>query len=430
MEQIVNDDNNVDAFLIQHIYNDDSINTTTEDIESTNEIPVVGEVPLNNNESVNTVEPPIFEFPAVYSYINDIYLQLNNKIEQSKEEIINSLEPRLSKLEAKIGAYESSLKSRMLILEDDVEKNKQVLQSINNSMRNCIKNDKMADTENKVLENINEKFVALRNEISNNLTISINQYNDYVEFKTDFERNTVPILDRINEDYVNPQRILQPNQILSDNSNSEDIVTVEEIKCDVLFLGDSNILKMKPEIMDHQINAQKYFCPHTIDIIDIIDRCTVVETPKKIYIQTGTNDIESVNFDAQEYGRIIMKLLELIKIKFDNPIVVISSILPRKHLMDVVNSINNMIDDICDVTPRLKFLNNTNITIDMLKDKKHLDNKGFVILLTNIRFILFNKLPKIRNRENKYSHNRWQYKSQNGYHSVNNRYSNGNNGWN
>ena len=384
MEQIVNDDNNVDAFLIQHIYNDDSINTTTEDIESTNEIPVVDEVPLNNNESVNTVEPTIFEFPAVYSYINDIYLQLNNKIEQSKKEIINSLEPRLSKLEAKIGAYESSLKSRMLILEDDVEKNKQVLQSINNSMRKCIKNDKMADTENKVLENINEKFVALRNEISNNLTISINQYNDYVEFKTDFERNTVPILDRINEDYVNPQRILQPNQILSDNSNSEDIVTVEEIKCNVLFLGDSNILKMKPEIMDHQINAQKYFCPHTIDIIDIIDRCTVVETPKKIYIQTGTNDIESVNFDAQEYGRIIMKLLELIKIKFDNPIVVISSILPRKDLMDVVNSINNMIDGICDVTPRLKFLNNTNITIDMLKDKKHLDNKGFVILLTNI----------------------------------------------
>ena len=69
-----------------------------------------------------------------------------------------------------------------------------------------------------------------------------------------------------------------------------------------------------------------------------------METPKKIYIQTGTNDIESVNFDAQEYGRIIMKLLELIKIKFDNPIVVISSILPRKDLMDVVNSINNMID--------------------------------------------------------------------------------------
>ena len=129
-------------------------------------------------------------------------------------------------------------------------------------MRNCIKNDKMADTENKVLENINEKFVALRSEISNNLTISINQYNNYVEFKTDFERNTVPILDRINEDYVNPQRILQPNQILSDNSNSEDIVTVEEIKCDVLFLGDSSILKMKPEIMHHQINAQKYFCPH------------------------------------------------------------------------------------------------------------------------------------------------------------------------
>ena len=87
---------------------------------------------------------------------------------------------------------------------------------------------------------------------------------------------------------------------------------------------------MKPEIMDHQIKAQKYFCPQTNGIILIVDRCIVVETLKEIYIQTGTNDIEYVNFDAQEYRQLIKKLLELIKIKVNNPIVVISSILPRK----------------------------------------------------------------------------------------------------
>ena len=124
MEQ---NDNNVDGFLIQHIYNDDSTNiTTTGHSESANQI-LEYEVPLNNNKTDNNVESATFEFPVVYAHINDIYLQLNNKIEVNKKEIINSLGPRLSKLEAKIGTYESSLKSRILILEGDVEKNKKYI---------------------------------------------------------------------------------------------------------------------------------------------------------------------------------------------------------------------------------------------------------------------------------------------------------------
>ena len=49
----------------------------------------------------------------------------------------------------------------MLILEDDVEMNKTILQTINNSMRNCVKNDEMGDIENKVVENIKEKIAAI-----------------------------------------------------------------------------------------------------------------------------------------------------------------------------------------------------------------------------------------------------------------------------
>ena len=65
---------------MEHNDNNDSVNITTGDTESTNQIPHNYYVPLNNAEAVNTVESPIFKFPARYSDINDIYLQLTNTI--------------------------------------------------------------------------------------------------------------------------------------------------------------------------------------------------------------------------------------------------------------------------------------------------------------------------------------------------------------
>ena len=33
------------------------------------------------------------------------------------------------------------------------------------------------------------------------------------------------------------------------------------INCDVLFLGDSNLKRMKPDIMDHRYKCQYIYCP-------------------------------------------------------------------------------------------------------------------------------------------------------------------------
>ena len=50
--------------------------------------------------------------------------------------------------------------------------------------------------------NISEKLKDEKNEISKTLIISVNQYNDFVEFKKDFEKEVLPILNRVTESYI------------------------------------------------------------------------------------------------------------------------------------------------------------------------------------------------------------------------------------
>ena len=73
---------------------------------------------------------------------------------------------------------------------------------------------------------------------------------------------------------------------------------MQTIECDVLFLTDSNLHKMKPEIMDHGLISQKIFCPTFKDIEHVISHINVKQTPSIVYIQR-TTDIEKVNFNLE-----------------------------------------------------------------------------------------------------------------------------------
>ena len=73
---------------------------------------------------------------------------------------------------------------------------------------------------------------------------------------------------------------------------------------------------------------------------------------------------------------------------------IISSLLPRSDNMEKVKLFNECLTKMTRKIRSGKFMANNNITDRMLKDRKHLDLKGFRILLANIRFTVFGKLPK------------------------------------
>ena len=91
-----------------------------------------------------------------------------------------------------------------------------------------------------------------------------------------------------------------------------------------------------------------------------------------------------------------------------------------------VKDINANISDLVDALPKIKLMGNQPITEEMLKDKKHLNKEGFSILLGNIRFMIFEKLPEFRQRRFKFNANPRFHNNQQPYTNRHS-HSNGNN---
>ena len=154
---------------------------------------------------------------------------------------------------------------------------------------------------------------------------------------------------------------------------------------------DQNVLKF---------NVTTYW-----ELSNIINRMNVQKAPTKVFIQTGTNDLEKQDVNFEVLSTEFDKAILLIKTKFNNPEIIVSSILPRKDQKDKIKTLNNILENYCDVTPKLKFMRNDQIEDTMLSDRKHLNIDGFFKLLANIRYALFGKLPKGPRRKNTYSSN-------------------------
>ena len=68
-----------------------------------------------------------------------------------------------------------------------------------------------------------------------------------------------------------------------------------------------------------------------------------------------------------------------------------------------VKIINDILENYCDITPKLKFTRIEQICDKMLSDRKHLNVDVVFKLLANIRYSLFGKLPKGPRRNDTYS---------------------------
>ena len=173
-------------------------------------------------------------------------------------------------------------------------------------------------------------------------------------------------------------------------------VTSEVIDCEVLFLTDSNLHRMNANIMNHGTKATKLFCPMWKDIEYVTSNSEIKRKPKQIYIQTLTNDIEREDFEVGDMCTRIKNVLTNLKDVIDEEEgeVIISSLCPRSDEMDKVEAMNKALKCLVRNFPYVKFMEQRNIEISMLKDRKHLDREGFTTLLANIRFALFGKLPR------------------------------------
>ena len=174
------------------------------------------------------------------------------------------------------------------------------------------------------VEEINNDAIALQKEINTNLGLANSHFNDFVIFNKEFDDNIAPILNRINNDHMAetdnahigniPNKSPGYQEKLSRQNNTP----TQVIDCEVLFITDTNLHRMKPEIMNNGTKAQKIFCPTIGDIEYIINNNAVKKKPNIIYIQCGTNDIEGSDFETDTIGTRFKEIVKKMKYIIDD----------------------------------------------------------------------------------------------------------------
>ena len=137
------------------------------------------------------------------------------------------------------------------------------------------------------------------------------------------------MLNKINNNYMKGNHDESvPSGNGQQNASRSKTQTTQFIDCEVLFFTYSNLHRMKLEIMNNGTTSQKIFCPTVQDIENVMSNAVIKTKARQIYIQCGTNDLEEPGFDKDN---MIEGLITKIKSNFDEPEIVISSILPRKN---------------------------------------------------------------------------------------------------
>ena len=161
---------------------------------------------------------------------------------------------------------------------------------------------------------------------------------------------------------------------------------------DVIIFVDSNGKHMREEIMDKGTKVAKVMCYTIPQAIDIIKTATFVRKPHKVLFHLGTNDIESAL--PQAVANSLDTLLYETRVRLNATQLFVSAIMLRKDLMERVSETNALFQDII-AKYYGSFLKHKYIKDSMLGDKKHLNDQGFYLLLAYYRLVLFGTWPKL-----------------------------------
>ena len=332
---------------------------------------------------------------ALYKYVNTINAEVINNKKSMRHvlSIINNLDDRVKTLQEKYDDIIPNLSARILLLETQKEKEKKsfkedekkrILNMVNvNKTRigNLVDFSKRGDR-------MDEEFKSLSLELSK-CKKGLNELMNIAN-----EINPIPVL----KDDVPSRK--QHNPI--DYSNTQ-------FNHDFIFLVDSNLGKINPSIMNEGSSCMKVFCPTLKHINNLLDNTNIIKEPKSIFIHTGTNLFDEPGFSIEQmemdYVNTIFKLKEI----FPSSKIIISSILPRKEVSfrSTVTSLNDFLYGVCSSGDNMEFMRNINIKRFMLTDKKHVNEDGFKMLLSNIRFKVFGKTHNFRYASNYTRFNRY-----------------------
>ena len=349
-----------------------------------------------NTHSPKPKEPENYDTPNLYKYMNEIYNQtIKNK---NNYDIITKqvfdLTKRINDIGEKFLKFKENIAGRVLGNELKMEKlekksapdTKAIHKKIDenkNRIGNITNFDNVSKRIGEDIQSLNKKIAKQQEELKGLME-------NTRDSSADHRAESTTIIANIRPQHYKPV----------DYTNAY-------FKHDVIFLVDSNLGHLDPNRMNEKYTCAKFFCPTLDHIDDLMGEATIHQQPHTIFIHCGTNHFtnKSVQTDKLEEGyiRILVKLRNL----FPDAKIVISSILPREefYLYAPIQFINDFLQGVCSSAPNLSFMRNTNIGRHLLVDNKHIDDDGFLTLLSNIRYTLFCKIPRVHHNTSRNKYN-------------------------
>ena len=150
-----------------------------------------------------------------YAYVNKVYLDLTFKIEREQTRIDTVVREtygnKLTEIQSKIDSSIASLNHRMIILEEDVEKIKTSFNELRKSIH--VAEVKNIDVESMkiAIEEVKAVSDSLQDKVKTNRDLTDTKFNDFVLFKQDFNDNVIPILDRLNQGFIDKSIFIPDN---------------------------------------------------------------------------------------------------------------------------------------------------------------------------------------------------------------------------
>ena len=169
---------------------------------------------------------------------------------------------------------------------------------------------------------------------------------------------------------------------------------------DVILFMDSNGKNIDERILANGVKVQKSIVYTIPQAIDVLKSCNFVKQPEKILFHLGTNDLDYAPPD--EIASKMNDLLHLARSRCPRTKFYVSAILPRlsRKTADIeerVEFTNTAYGTLTGSMPGCFLIDHhINIQIDMLSDDRHLNKIGFYTMLANVRFFMFNILPRSR----------------------------------
>ena len=332
--------------------------------------------------------------------------QLSSRLDQALQQInkntdrLNTSDARLCKLETTVATIKDNF----------------VTKTINNDINN-LKN---------TISNLENQLQELKNQVESS-PLLFSSPAPSTENRTDFESLIDQKLKSLQTDLET--KLQHPTQRQAQPPKQKYTPTsIEELKHNLLLIGDSNTYHVKEDILKNGKTAAKIMAYRIEEAITAINKLNISSPPEKILVNLGTNHLSSlpnVVNDVEAIKSHFNELFDALDAKFPRSDIYISEILIRREdkVDSDVKALNAFFKSTCDNRDRFRLIVHS-YTIDSkqyhLRDNRHLSMPGFWEFLANIRLQMLGIPRKFwRNDQHHHGYN-YDYNYNQG-HSFNRR---------